>query len=308
MIKKILVTGSLGQLGSYLCEDLLSDKLDVIGLDNEINRCQNLPDELEDITIRGDICDEVLVNKIVNGIDAVVHCAAQTSVEQSLKNPKYDLKNNVLGTTTLLNAVTKNKSVKRFVYICSAAIYGNPVKLPIDENHQKSPLSPYGLSKLTAEKYVDIYRDIFKIPSVVIRPFNIYSKRSNPKSPYSGVITKFIDGVKLNKPPVIEGDGTQTRDFIHAKDVVRMIRRILENEKSIGEKFNCGCGKKISINELADTIIKISGKNIKPSHKEDRKGDIKHSYSNMKKATKILNFKPNIELEEGLKEIVNCKK
>jgi UDP-glucose 4-epimerase len=305
MIKKILVTGSLGQVGSYLCEELLANNLEIIGLDNEVTRCHNLPDKLEQITIKGDICDEALVNKIMKKVDAVVHCAAQTSVEKSLKNPKYDLKNNVIGTNTLLDAAARNKSIKCFVYISSAAIYGNPIKLPIDEKHQQGPLSPYGVSKLTAEKYVDMYRRIFKIPSVIIRPFNIYSVRADPKSPYSGVITKFIDRVKSNKPPVIEGDGTQTRDFIHAKDVVRMIRMILKNRNAIGEIFNSGCGKPISINELASAIIKNSGKNLNTTYKTERKGDIKHSYSNMQKAKKILNFVPTIKLKDGLEEIIN---
>jgi len=307
MINKILVTGSLGQLGSYLCEDILDSGIKVIGLDNGLNKCLNTLEKVNRITINGDICDEKMVNKILNDVDAVVHCAAQVSVEKSLINPKYDAENNVIGTLNLLQAAVKSLSVKRFVFISTAASYGNPVELPINENHPQNPLSAYGLSKLSGEKYVHMFWQIHKLPTVVIRPFNFYSKRADPKSPYSGVITKFIGRINGNKPPIIEGDGYQTRDFIHVKDVVQMIRLVLENEDAVGEAFNCGCGKPTSIKELAEIITKVSGKTFEPIFTEERKGDIKHSYADIKKAKNVLDFKPNIKIEDGLGELINSK-
>jgi UDP-glucose 4-epimerase len=304
MINKILVTGSLGQLGSYLSEDFPKEDIDVIGLDNGVNKCPTVPVNVTKITKLGDICDEIIVNKILIDVDAVVHCAAQVSVEKSLINPKYDMENNVIGTLNLLQAAVKSQSVKRFVYISTAATYGNPIELPINENHPQNPLSAYGLSKLTGEKYVNMFWQIHRLPTVVIRLFNIYSKRADPQSPYSGVITKFIGRVKADKPPIIEGDGNQTRDFIHVNNVVQMIHLVLEKKEAIGEVFNCGSGTPVSINQLAEIITNSAGKTLKPIYTDERKGDIKHSYADITKAKKVLNFKPNVELEDGLKEII----
>ena len=305
MINKILVTGSLGQLGSYLCEDIIDTGLNVIGLDNGVNKYSNVPERVRLITINGDICDEKIVRNNIADVDAVIHCAAQVSVEKSIINPKYDAENNVLGTINLLKTAINSPTIKRFIYISSAATYGNPINLPIKEDHTQNPLSPYGLSKLTCEKYVDMFWNIHKLPTVVIRPFNIYSKRADPKSSYSGVITKFIGCIKENTPPTIEGDGYQTRDFVHVKDVIQMIHLVLETDDAVGKIFNCGCGIPTSIKELADIIIKISGKSIKPEFTEKRIGDIKNSYADIKKAKNILNFKPGITLEEGLKDLIN---
>ncbi|MCK5344076.1 MAG: NAD-dependent epimerase/dehydratase family protein, partial [Candidatus Heimdallarchaeota archaeon] len=263
MVKKVLVTGSLGQIGSYLCEDLMQNNIGVIGLDNEFNVCPNLPKEVKDITVKGDIRDKSAVNKVMKKVDAVVHLAAQINVAESVKDPLFDAENNITGTLTLLQSAVKLPSIKRFVYISSAATYGNPVKLPIKEDHPQNPLSGYGISKLTGERYVNMYWQIHELPTVVIRGFNIYSKRADPKSPYSGVINRFIGQVKANKPPIIEGDGKQTRDFIYVSDVIQMIRAALEKKEAIGETFNCGCGKPTTVNQLANLIIKNSGKNIK---------------------------------------------
>jgi UDP-glucose 4-epimerase len=304
MINEILVTGSLGQLGSYLSEDFIKDGLVVRGLDNGINKCPTVPENLTKITTVGDIRDKSIVPEIINDVDAIVHCAAQVSVEKSINDPVFDAENNIIGTINLLQSAVKSPFIKRFVYISSAATYGNPIELPIIENHPQNPLSDYGLSKLTAEKYVNMFWQIHKLPTVIIRPFNFYSKRADPGSPYSGVITKFISRIKDDKPPIIEGTGDQTRDFIHINDVVKMIRLVIENNDSIGESFNCGIGTPVSINNLADIVIKISGKSLKPTYIEKRKGDIKHSYSDTSKAKKILNFEPNVKLEDGLKDLI----
>ena len=304
MINKILVTGNLGQLGSYLSENLMEKNYEVIGLDNKTNNCSILPDKLDKISQIGDIKDKKSVIKAIKNVDAVVHCAAQVSVEKSMIDPINDLENNVLGTLNLLKCAVDSNSIKRFVYISTAAVYGNPIKLPITEDHPKNPISGYGLSKLTAERYVNMFWQIYKLPTVIIRPFNFYSERADPKSPYSGVITKFISRVKENQPPIIEGDGNQTRDFIHALDVVQMIVLTLEKEKSIGETFNCGSGNQTSINNLAKIIINASKKSLKPMYTKDRVGDIKYSYTDIKKAQDLLGFNPKIKLEDGMIDLI----
>lgn len=187
MVDKILVTGSLGQIGSYLCEDFMKHGMDVVGLDNRSNKYVAISRESEKITIIGDVRNKKLVSGLFDGIDAIVHCAAQISVEDSIKNPIYDAENNIVGTINLLEAATKSPKLKRFVYLSSAATYGNPISLPIAENHPQNPLSPYGLSKVAGEKYVNIYHEIYKLPTVIIRPFNVYSKRMDPKAPTVGL-------------------------------------------------------------------------------------------------------------------------
>jgi UDP-glucose 4-epimerase len=305
MVKEVLVTGSLGQIGSYLTEDLIQNNIKVIGLDNEFNVCPNLPKDVKNVTIKGDIRDKETVDKVMKKVDTVVHLAAQINVAESINNPLFDAETNIKGTLTLLESARKNSSIKRFVYFSSAATYGNPIELPITEYHPQNPLSGYGISKLSGEKYSRLYWEIFEIPTVIIRGFNIYSKRADPKSPYSGVITKFIGQVNADKSPIIEGDGEQTRDFIYIDDVIQLIRVAIDKKEAIGETFNCGSGVPTSINKLAEIIIKNSKKNIQHKYTKERQGDIKHSYSDMNKAKKLLNFKANIKLEEGLKNSIN---
>ena len=302
MKDKILITGSLGQVGSYLCENFLKNN-EVIGIDNEVNICHNLPDEVNQITVKDDICNKKIVDKIIRDVDIVIHCAAQINVEKSLNNPLYDAKNNIIGTINLLQS-SKNNSIKHFIYFSSCVVYGNPVQLPINENHILNPLSPYGISKLSAEKYVNMYHEIYNLPTTIIRPFNIYSKRSNPHSPYSGVITKFLSCINNKSPIIIQGDGNQTRDFVYISDIIQIVKLFLNKTESIGQTFNCGYGEDITINQLAKIMIRLSRKNLQLIHIKERKGDIKHSYANIEKAKKLLDFKPKIKLVNGIEKLV----
>ncbi len=182
---KVLVTGSSGQLGSFVCE-ALKDSHQVVGLDL---RPQPY-DRLKPISVVGDICEPSQVRGVLKGIQAVVHCAAQVSVEESTKDPISDAKVNVLGTVNMLNESVAS-GVSKFIYVSSAAIFGPPRYVPIDENHPTQPMSNYGASKLAGEKYALAYSKNSAMEVVPVRPFNFYSSRADPKSPYSGVITKF---------------------------------------------------------------------------------------------------------------------
>ena len=304
MNNKTLITGSLGQVGSYLSEHLLSQGYEIIGIDNELNKYASTPIIVKEKTIKDDICNSKTVNKIMKKVDNVVHCAAQISIEESIKDPIFDLTNNAIGTLTLLEAA-KNNPIKRFIYISSAATYGEILQLPIKENHPQHPFSPYGISKFTGENYVTLYQKLYQLPTVVIRPFNIYSVRSDPQNPYSGVITKFIEKVKKNESIIIEGDGNQTRDFIHINDVIQMIQLSLEKKESIGQIFNCGTGKSTSINYLAQLIIKLSKKDIKLKYVNNRCCDIKNSYNDITKSKNLLKFSIKMDLEKGIKELLN---
>jgi UDP-glucose 4-epimerase len=293
----ILVTGASGQLGSYLVE-LLSKKHDVVGLDIQKPAFKVKKWEF----VLGDIGDYRLAMELCKAKDAVVHAAAQVSVERSVSDPVLDARENVLGTLNMLEASTKTMA-GQFVYVSSAAIFGDPVKVPIGEDHPKCPKSPYGVSKLAGENYCFAFQETYGLKVTAIRPFNIYSPRQDPDSPYSGVISRFIQKTMEKKPIIIHGDGSQTRDFVSAHDVVQLVEKCLANKKAFGQAFNCGTGKGVNINDLAKAIIRLSGKKIEVTHSGARPGDIVHSYADISMAKKLLGYKPEITLEKGLAEL-----
>ena len=295
---KVLVTGSSGQLGSYVSE-LLMPSHKVVGMDIKPQPFESL----KVISIIGDITEPADVRNAVSGVDAVIHCAAQVSVEKSLQDPLSDARTNVLGTVNLLHE-SVTASVKRFLYVSSAAVFGPPKYIPIDENHPTLPISNYGASKLAGEKYALAYAKTSPMEMVSVRPFNFYSVRADPQSPYSGVITKFVARLKAGKAPVIEGDGRQTRDFVHARDVATLLKLVLEKKGLNGELFNCGSGSPTSILDLAQKAIAVSRLPLKPEFTAPRLGDIKESLSNNAKVRGVLGFKTRISLEEGLAELM----
>jgi len=290
---KVLVTGASGQIGSYVLERF-ADKHDAAGVD--LKPCPIK--DLKDLVVQGDLRSYEFVEKVVKDVDVVVHLAAQVSVENSWNNPVYDAENNVIATVNLLKACS-DYGVDRFVYISSAAVYGDPQYVPIDEEHPKNPMSPYGVSKLAGEYYCRVFAD--KIHTVIIRPFNVFSARMDPNNPYSGVIAKFIYRVKQKLPPVIYGDGKQTRDFVHVRDVVDFIEIALKRGEN-GEAYNVGTGRETSILELAEIIMEIAGINGEPVFDKPRKGDIRRSCADISKARK-LGFEPKTDLRRDLEEI-----
>ena len=294
---KVLVTGSSGQLGSYLCEALLGDH-DVRGMDIKPQPYA----DLRNISTIGDICEPADAKVAVKGVQAVVHCAAQVSVEKSTEDPLSDAKTNVLGTVNMLHESVL-AGVSRFVYVSSAAVFGQPKYIPIDESHPTKPINNYGASKLAGEKYTLAYDSTSSMEVVSVRPFNFYSVRADPNSPYSGVITKFLARLEAGQPPIIEGDGRQTRDFIHARDVARMLALVVNKKGLRGEVFNCGSGVSTSVLDLANIMTSLSEKKLKPEFAKPRVGDIRESVSASTKAIGILGFHPKTSLQEGLKEM-----
>jgi UDP-glucose 4-epimerase len=300
---KILITGGLGQAGSYLAEQL-SENNEITILDNFSNSLNNIKFPSNIKIIKGDIRNPKIVNELASKANTIIHTAAQTSVNKSIEDPVYDADNNITGTLNLLEAARKS-DIGRFIYISSAAVYGDPITLPINEEHPTNPLSPYGLSKLTGEKYTRLYYNLYGLPTVCLRPFNIFSPRQNPESPYSGVITKFTERIRNDRNPVIFGDGNQTRDFVYIEDVVEAVFNAMENRTAIGEVFNIGTGEPTRINDLANTLIRISNKKLKPQFASPQKGDIGESYADITKARKLLGYKPKYLLEQGLKLCVS---
>jgi len=295
----VLITGAAGQIGSYLFEHLIK-KFEVVGLD--LRRFGN---ELDECLILCDLRNERRVNEILSELkpNVVIHLAAQVSVDRSWKNPTYDAENNILGTLNLLNSCVKS-GVKKFIYFSSAAVYGNPKYIPINEDHPLEPISPYGISKLVGEFYCRLYSS--KMSVFVLRPFNVFSERTDPTNPYSGVIAKFVWRVRRGLPPVIYGDGKQTRDFIHVKDVISFVDLIVDLEREHGfYVYNVGTGKETSILELARLILKISGLNVEPIFEKPRVGDIRRSCADISKARE-LGFKPKTDLKVDLKRLLRA--
>ncbi|CAJ36714.1 GDP-mannose 4,6-dehydratase [Methanocella arvoryzae] len=302
---RYLVTGGLGQVGSYITESLLTSGAEVVILDDlSSNGRDSIPGSR---LVKGDIRDRALVKDLVKDVDAIVHCAAQIFVARSVEDPSFDADNNIFGTINLLDAA-RNANIRRFVYFSSAAVYGDPLRLPVDEEHPQNPMSPYGVSKLSGEKYALAFQKIYGVHTTAIRPFNIYSPRQDPSNPYSGVISKFIDRASQGQPPIIFGDGTATRDFVSVHDVVQMVMLMLEKEAAVGKVFNCGTGHSTTIGQLARTIISLYGnEKLEPELHAERPGDIKYSYADISRARELLGYKPEVVLENGLREIVESK-
>jgi UDP-glucose 4-epimerase len=296
---KIVVTGSSGQVGSYIVEHF-SKEHEVTGLDNR--PCQ-FPEAAKHGEI-ADIAKEKDLSRFLKNADWVIHCAAQVSVERSMKDPLFDAENNVIGTVNLLWNSFLHEA-RNILYVSSAAVYGDPMRVPLGEDHPTNPLSPYGVSKLCGERYALAFAAAYGLSVCVVRPFNIYSSRADPNSPYSGVITKFISRAKEGIPLLIEGDGEQTRDFVHISDVVRMIALIVKKPNmSVGRIFNCGTGKANSILELAGIVQSLSKKKIDIKHVAPRPGDIRQSCADISAAQNLLGYCPGTELKEGIRQLM----
>jgi len=256
--------------------------------------------------VEGDIRDPLIVKNCVRDVDAVLHLAAQTSVPLSMQNPDFNNDVNINGSQNLLNQSVQ-ANVAKFIFISSCAVYGDPAYLPVDEQTPTNPISPYADSKLQSEQACLSLNKKNLIQSVVLRFFNVYGPRQGLND-YSGVITKFIDRIKQKKPLTIYGDGSQTRDFVYVKDIVSAILLALENDNVNGEIFNIGFGKKTTIQELAQTILTLTGSDLEILNLAIRQGDILHSYANISKAMKHLGYKPKFTLKEGLEALLikNC--
>jgi nucleoside-diphosphate-sugar epimerase len=304
---EILVTGGAGFIGSHIVDRLLDEGFKVRVLDNlstgDITNLAQYKNKKSFQFIEGDIRNFDLVKRTVKGVDAVFHEAAVVSVSRSVENPLLSNEINVTGTVNLLNACV-DAHVKRFVLASSCAVYGDTETLPNHENLAPKPLSPYAADKLAAETYAKVFHNVYGLETVSLRYFNVYGPRQK-YGPYSGVISILINRLLENKPPIIYGDGEQTRDFINVKDVVEANMLALSKREAAGEVLNISTGEATTINKLTETIQKIMGKtSLKPVHAEPRPGDIKHSYGDITKARKDLEYEPKVQLERGLSELV----
>jgi len=293
----IVVTGGCGFIGYWTVRMLLEEGFQVRVVDNLV-RAGMLEEarELGVEILRVDVRSYKSLLEAFRGAESVIHLAALISVEESASKPMLYNEVNTVGTLNVLKA-SLEAGVGRVVYASSAAVYGEPRSLPVREDHPTKPLSVYGASKLAGESYCTAFHSTYGVETLVLRYFNVYGPGQNVE--YAGVIQKFIDRVSVGKPPIIFGDGSQTRDFIHVLDVARANVNAVRSKVKHGI-FNIASGREISIRELADLISKISGRKVEPSYTEPRPGDIKRSWADISKAAEVLGFKPEISLEKGL--------
>ena len=246
----------------------------------------------------GDIRDKTLPDEVFNKVDSIIHLAALIDISASVADPIQNHEINVDGTFNMLYAATKH-NVKKFVFASSTAVYGDLKTLPVQENTALHPISPYAASKIAGEAYCSAFANCFAIETVALRFFNIYGLRSG-NSPYSGVITKFLQKIINGEVLTIDGDGEQTRDFIHVNDIVKAVILALEQRGLKGEVFNVCTGKPTSINQLAATLKMVTGKNLDLKYGPARLGDIQHSFGDPAKAAEKLGFRANVDLTKGL--------
>ena len=297
---KVVVTGGCGFIGSNIAEELIK-KHYVVVIDDlstgRIENIQSLQDKENFEFVRGNITDLGLLKQIFEDVDCIFHQAAIPSVQRSVENPIDTNEANIKGTLNVLIAA-RDCGVKKVVYASSSSVYGDTPELPKKENMRPNPQSPYAVSKLTGEYYCKVFSEIYGIKTVCLRYFNVYGPNQDPASEYAAVIPRFINRVLNNQPPIIFGDGNQTRDFTFVKDVVKA--NILAMEKNVEGVFNIAYGQQISINELANKIMEIVGVKLNPVYDKPRPGDIRNSLADISLAKQKLGYMPEYSLEKGL--------
>ncbi len=302
-----LVTGGAGFIGSHLVEALVARGHPVRVLDNfSTGRWENLAavrDRIE--VIEGDIRDPWAVRQAMDGVEVVAHLAAIVSVERSLQDPQETAEVNTGGTLNLLEAA-RQAGVHRFLFASSAAVYGDHSQLPLQEELPPHPLSPYAASKVAGEALCHAYRAAYGLSTVVLRFFNIYGPRQDPHSPYSGVISIFVGRMRQGLPPVIYGDGQQTRDFVYVEDVVAALIRAGEPERMDGAVLNVARGEETSVLQLVALLNQALGTHLEPMFAPARAGEVRRSAGDPRRAQAVLGWRPAVGLTEGLSRLVRA--
>lgn len=304
---KVLVTGGAGFIGSNLSEGLIKEGAKVVVIDNFIT---GFRENLEEIKgdfefIEGDLNDDEILKKALQGVEIVFHQAALPSVPRSVDDPAETHQACVNGTFNLLLKAKEN-GIRRVVYAASSSAYGNQETLPKVETMRAEPLSPYAAAKLMGEHYCSVFNEVYGMETISLRYFNVFGPRQNPSSFYSGVISRFIDALMSDETPVIYGDGEQSRDFTFVANVVDANIKAAQSKEGLGEVINTANGERITLNELLETLKKITGKeNIEVDYQEERKGDVKHSQADITKAIETFGYKKLVGLEEGLQKTID---
>lgn len=308
----VLVTGGAGFIGGHLAETFVADGHDVTVLDNfdpfydtrikdhTVKRCrERVTDGSSYNLVRGDIRDADLVASVVTDADLVYHQAAQAGVRPSVKNPqKYD-EVNVDGTMNVLNAA-RNGDVRRVVLASSSSVYGKPQYLPYDEVHPTAPVSPYGASKLAAERYGMAYSEVYDLPVVALRYFTVYGPRMRPNMAISNFVSRCMNG----EPPLVYGTGEQTRDFTYVEDIVTANRTLLDTDAADGEVLNIGSTDNIDILSLAEKVRDLLAPGLEIEFADRHAADAEHTHADTSKAANLIGYEPTRTIGEGVESFV----
>jgi len=296
---KYLVTGGAGFVGSHLIQQIITKDQEVVCLDDfSTGKRENITEFADKILIKeGDIREPLFVKDSLENVDYVFHLAAQISVNRSTREPMFDASVNIEGIINLLEAI-RQSSVKRIIYVSTGgAIYGEPTIIPATEKTTEEPISPYGISKLAAEKYLKWFHDVYGISYSIIRPANIFGPRQDPLGE-AGVISIFLGRIKDNNPIEIFGDGRDSRDYVYVKDISNIcIKAMSSNKKDI---YNAGTGRQTNLLELVEIIERVTKRQVKKEFSPPRPGDVKHISLDASKAREELNWTPSTDLEKGI--------
>ncbi|QCW02493.1 NAD-dependent epimerase/dehydratase family protein [Natrinema pallidum] len=293
----VLVTGGAGFIGSHLVEALAPHNEVRVLDDFTTGDRAHLPDDVT--VVEGDVRDPIALQKAARGVEVIFHHAALVSVTQSVDDPRRSNRTNLEASLLVLEQARQEDA--RVVVASSAAVYGHPETLPVPETASTTPTSPYGVQKLAVDQYARLYEDLYGLETVALRYFNVYGPRQ--RGPYSGVISTFLEQARADEPITVEGDGRQSRDFVHVSDVVRANLRAATTD-AIGEAYNIGTGQRTTILDLAETIRTVTGTDSTIVHREPRSGDIRHSGADTSKATHQLGFDATVGIESGIRSLV----
>ncbi|MFG6686991.1 SDR family oxidoreductase [Mariniflexile sp. HNIBRBA6329] len=314
--KRILITGGAGFIGSNLCETLLINNIQVVCLDNfSSGKLENIEPFLKNKLfklIKGDIRNLEDCKAACNNIDYVLHQAALGSVPRSIKDPITTNDVNVSGFLNILVAA-RDAGVKRFVYAASSSTYGDHEALPKVEETIGKPLSPYAITKYVNELYADVFHTTYNFDTIGLRYFNVFGKRQDPNGAYAAVIPKFIQQFINHESPIINGDGSYSRDFTYIDNVIQININALttSNKDALNTIYNVAFGEETTLLELTSLLKSYLSEfdseinNVEIKHTTNRAGDIPHSLASIEKAKKLLNYHPNYNIKNGLKEAIN---
>ncbi|TAJ43709.1 SDR family oxidoreductase [Methanofollis fontis] len=301
---KYIITGGAGFIGSNLAGALSQDH-EVTIIDNlATGRMENIQGLIDNGTVtfvRGDINDAPLLQDLFQDADGIFHQAALPSVQRSVKNPFATHEANVTGTLNVLLAA-RDAGVRKVVMASSSSVYGNTPTLPKHEGMTPGPLSPYAVSKIADEYYASVFSDLYGLQTVCLRYFNVFGPHQDPNSQYAAVIPNFVKQILVGRPPVIYGDGGQTRDFTYIKNVVQANIKSMESDAQ--GAFNIACGERIDLLTLAHTIMEIVGTDVEPVHEAPRPGDVRDSLADISRAQAAFGYAPQYDLKAGLKETI----
>ena len=295
---KVLVTGGAGFIGSHIVDHLIKNKHEAVVVDNlSTGKEENI--NSSSVFYRVDITDYKSLEKVFRREkpDYVMHHAAQINIQNSIINPSFDADTNIIGTINLLRCCVKFET-KKIIYASSAAVYGDPIYLGVDEEHPVQPLSFYGISKQTPEHYIKVFSELYDLNYTILRYSNAYGIRQDPKGE-GGVVSIFVDKLLNKEQPVIFGDGLQTRDFVYVEDIA--LANLAAIHSGDGEIINISINQPTSLIELLKMMNEICGTNLMPIYTEAKQGDIKTSYLDNGKARQILSWEPLYSLHEGLR-------